>query len=199
MVSGIALEKSNLSLPSDSGRKEVEKRHNTSLPVGAAICRYWHCAKSFAAAHGLAAWCHGQSARRDPARLARAADHARQVVTSGTDDAVSLAYAGFALVLSRTDVEGGVAAVSRATEISPNSVTVLTRSAVANALAGHPVNRSFMAHSAISRPSITALRKDYSITSSAVATSACGTVGPNGIDVLVKMERAADGQGKPLH
>ena len=93
---------------------------------------------NYTAAHGLAAWCHGQSARRDPARLMRAVDHARQVVTSRTDDAVSLAYAGFALVLSKTDVEGGVAAVSRAMEISPNSVTVLTRSAVANALAGHP-------------------------------------------------------------
>src|SRR5580700_4762526 len=44
MVSGTALEKSNLSLPSDSGRREAERRHKTSLLLGTAICRYWPCA-----------------------------------------------------------------------------------------------------------------------------------------------------------
>jgi hypothetical protein len=41
-----------------------------------------------------------------------------------------------------------------------------------------------LTHHVISRPSITALRKVYSITSSAVARSVCGTPRPSALAVL---------------
>jgi TolB-like protein/class 3 adenylate cyclase len=92
---------------------------------------------NYAAARGLAAWCHGQRIRRDPSAPNRALEHANRVVASLTDDAIALALAGFALALA-TKLDAALAAASRVMEINPNSATVLTRSALVNALAGYP-------------------------------------------------------------
>jgi hypothetical protein len=46
------------------------------------------------------------------------------------------------------------------------------------------LNRSKMTHSVISGPSVTAVRKAYSITSSAATSRVCGTVNPSALAVL---------------
>ncbi len=94
---------------------------------------------SYVAAHAIAGWCRLQRTRfggRDPKEWSDAVENARKVIASGTDDAVSLAFAGFTLIFDGRH-DAALDAVARAVELNPNSAVVLGRSAVVNALAGN--------------------------------------------------------------
>ena len=59
-----------------------------------------------------------------------------KLIASGTDDAVSLVFAGFTLVMDGRH-DAALDAVARAVELNPNSALVLARSAIVNAIAGN--------------------------------------------------------------
>jgi len=79
----------------------------------------------FASAYGMASWCY---ARRKGSRwmvdrvqeTAETARLARCVAELGWDDAIALAWGGFALAYVAHDVEGGAALIDRALRLNPN-------------------------------------------------------------------------------
>jgi TolB-like protein/Tfp pilus assembly protein PilF len=94
---------------------------------------------SYGVAHGIAAWCCIQvygRATSDPKYREAAIRHARAALTSGTDDATALAFAGFVLGILERDKHLALGAAERALALNPNSAIAYARSAYVNAFAG---------------------------------------------------------------
>ncbi len=94
---------------------------------------------SYGVAHGIAAWCCIQiygRATLEPKYRESAIRHARAALTSGTDDATALAFAGFVLGILERDKHLALGAVERALALNPNSALAYGRSAYVNAFAG---------------------------------------------------------------
>jgi len=80
----------------------------------------------YAHAHALMSMAYGQILRSasDPEReqaRAKSVTHARRALEVAGDDSTSLAYAGFALLVTEQDVDGARAALDRAVALNPNS------------------------------------------------------------------------------
>jgi adenylate cyclase len=96
---------------------------------------------NFAVALGLKAWCHLNAYLRswagddDTERIAgeRAA---RQALASGQDDSTALASGGFVVSLLARDYDAGLAALSRAAMLNPNSALAFGASALVHCFAG---------------------------------------------------------------
>ena len=94
----------------------------------------------YAAAHGLAAFCHEVCftwGNRRPADRAAAVHHARAVLASGTDDATALSNAGAIIGILERDYDTGRAALDDALSHNPNSVQALAFSARWHSFFGH--------------------------------------------------------------
>jgi tetratricopeptide (TPR) repeat protein len=94
----------------------------------------------YAAAHALLAWSHELCFARDgfdESHRIAAVKHARATVGSNTDDATTLAIAGFVLALLGRDSEASIAAIDRALSLNASSATALYLAAQAHGLAGH--------------------------------------------------------------
>jgi adenylate cyclase len=95
---------------------------------------------NYAAAHALLAWSHELCFARDgldEAHRSAAIGHARATIAGNTDDAATLAIAGFVLALLGKDREASLAAIDRALSLNASSATALYLAAQAHALAGH--------------------------------------------------------------
>jgi adenylate cyclase len=95
---------------------------------------------NYAAAHGIAAWCHFQRVgrgSRDPGDREAAVRHARAVVAAGSDDATALAFAAFVIAIVERDYDIALGAAAQALALNSNSAVALARSAYVNAFAGH--------------------------------------------------------------
>jgi TolB-like protein len=93
------------------------------------------CDPDFAAAYGMAAWCHfwrmvnGWMADRAE-EVAEASRLAAKAADLGKDDAVALAFGGMALGMTTSDVEAGLAHIDRALALNPNLATAWTASGI---------------------------------------------------------------------
>lgn len=100
----------------------------------------------YTAAHGLAAWFHGNWATTVPGHSqgsafvqnarSRALKHARAVLGPDTDDSLALAFSGFALALHERDYDVALDAIKRALALTPNAPMVLSLAALVEAFAG---------------------------------------------------------------
>ena len=78
----------------------------------------------YAAAHGLAAWCHQQRFvryTRDPADREAALRHARAALATGADDPAALALSALVVAISDRDYATASSALGRALAINPSS------------------------------------------------------------------------------
>ena len=96
--------------------------------------------RSYAAAHGLAAWAYQQRFQRGgalniPDREA-GIHHARTALSLDTDDTTALTLSGFALASLDRDLQAGIRAIDKAVLHNPNSAQALGYSAVVNSLLG---------------------------------------------------------------
>jgi adenylate cyclase len=92
----------------------------------------------YAAAHALTAWCHEWRFTRGGFHEAdRSASlvHARAAIASNTDDAATLAIAGFAMTFLAREREAAISALDRAVALNPSCATALYLSAHAHAMA----------------------------------------------------------------
>ncbi|HJQ55303.1 MAG TPA: hypothetical protein VJ890_00265 [Vineibacter sp.] len=93
------------------------------------------CDRDFAAAYGMAAWCHfwrmvnGWMTDR-AGEVAEAGRLAVKAAELGKDDAVALTFGGMALGMTTSDVEGGLAHVDRALALNPNLASAWTASGI---------------------------------------------------------------------
>jgi adenylate cyclase len=93
----------------------------------------------YAAAHGLAAWCHQQRFvryTRDPADREAALRHARAALATGTDDPAALALGALVVAISERDYATASGAVRRALAINPSSALGWGVAAIVSAFAG---------------------------------------------------------------
>jgi adenylate cyclase len=117
----------------------------TSMPDGAAIAiRLLEEALAidphYVAAHALLAWCHEwRFARAGFGEVDKAAglNHARWVIGSSTDDAASLAIAGFVTILLNGGHEVALNAIDRALASNPSCATALYLAAQVHSIVGH--------------------------------------------------------------
>ena len=98
------------------------------------------CEPTYAAAHGLLAWCHEQrylrGGLRDEARH-DALVHARAAIEAGSDDAMALAMGGFVVgILERGEYETGLEAIDRSMALSPSSALAFGFSSIIRAWMG---------------------------------------------------------------
>jgi TolB-like protein len=107
---------------------------STKTSIGEAL-RLFHRAidldSQFAAAYGMAAWCHvrrkGSRWATDPAQEAReAARLVGKALEFGRDDAVALASAGYSLAYVVGDLDQGSAMIEQAIAINPNLAAALS-------------------------------------------------------------------------
>lgn len=78
----------------------------------------------YAEAHGLAAWCRQQRflwGGQDPADRTAALDHAAKAAASGTDDATTLAFAAFAIIVLANDLDAAMPMIAHALAHNPSS------------------------------------------------------------------------------
>jgi tetratricopeptide (TPR) repeat protein len=92
-------------------------------------------------AAAYAAWCHEQSVVRGwptarPGDVEEAIRLVREVLRSDTDDENALAVAGFVLFRLSDDIDTGLRALRRATELNPNNAFVAMNAGWANIFAG---------------------------------------------------------------
>ncbi len=107
---------------------------------------------NYAAAHALLAWCHEIFFSRDgfgAADKAAGIEHARAVISSGTDDATALAIAGFAIFMLGKDHEAGLTAVERALSLNASCATALYFGSIIHAFAGHAAEATSSANRAL--------------------------------------------------
>ena len=95
----------------------------------------------FMPAAAYAAWCHEQSVVRGwptarPGDAEEAVRLVREVLRSDTDDENALSLAGFVLFRLSEDVDAGLRALRRATELNPNNAFVAMNAGWANIFAG---------------------------------------------------------------
>jgi TolB-like protein len=107
---------------------------STKTSINEAL-RLFHCAidldPQFAAAYGMAAWCHvrrkGSRWATDPAQEAgEAARLVAKALEFGRDDAVALASAGYSLAYVLGDLHQGSAVLERAVAMNPNFAAALS-------------------------------------------------------------------------
>jgi TolB-like protein len=107
---------------------------STKTSISEAL-RLFHCAidldPQFAAAYGMAAWCHvrrkGSRWATDPAQEAgEAARLVGKALEFGRDDAVALASAGYSLAYVVGDLDQGSAVLERAVAMNPNFAAALS-------------------------------------------------------------------------
>jgi TolB-like protein/Flp pilus assembly protein TadD len=94
---------------------------------------------AYAAAHGIAAWCHEQLYNRTGFKeenKAAALRHAQAAITHGGDDATALCMAGFTLAMVARDNETGLNAIDRALALNTSYATGFAFSAIVRAFAG---------------------------------------------------------------
>lgn len=94
---------------------------------------------TYAAAHGLAAWCHEQlyyrAGFRDENKTA-VLRHAAAAISHGGDDSTALMFAGFAISLTVGDHQAAINAVDRALALNPSYAAGYAFSAMVRVLAG---------------------------------------------------------------
>jgi adenylate cyclase len=93
----------------------------------------------YAAAHGLAAWCHQQRFvryTRDPVDREAALRHARAALATGADDPAALALGALVVAISERDYATASGAVGRALAINPSSALGWGVAAIVSAFAG---------------------------------------------------------------
>ena len=94
---------------------------------------------TYAAAHGLAAWCHEQlyyrAGFRDENKTA-VLRHAAAAISHGGDNSTALMFAGFAISLTVGDHQAAINAVDRALALNPSYAAGYAFSAMVRALAG---------------------------------------------------------------
>ncbi|HTZ68308.1 MAG TPA: LysR family transcriptional regulator [Roseiarcus sp.] len=103
-------------------------------------------------AHALAAWCHELCFTRDgfdKTRSSAALHHARLAMSANSDDANTLAVAGFVAPFCGAPREAGLATVDRASAMNPSCATALYLGAQAHALAGHSLEAAALAGRAL--------------------------------------------------
>jgi len=117
---------------------------NTVVEAGAAIALLDEAIRldpEYPYAHALIATAHGQIYRsatgsgREASRL-KAVAHARRALAIGSDDSVTLASAGFMLLVADQDVAGARAALDKAVALNSNSALALGRRALVLAMLG---------------------------------------------------------------
>jgi adenylate cyclase len=94
---------------------------------------------NYAAAHGLAAWCHQQRFvryTRDPTDREAALRHARAALATGADDPTALALGALVVAISERDYATASGAVGRALAINPSSALGWGVAAIVSAFAG---------------------------------------------------------------
>jgi TolB-like protein len=96
----------------------------------------------FAAAHGMAAWCHMQRYRNGwmsdlPQGRRETRQLAMRAIELGRDDAIALTTAGSALAQVVHELDTGIALTDRARELNPNLATAWSSSAWLNGYAGN--------------------------------------------------------------
>jgi TolB-like protein len=94
----------------------------------------------YAAAHGLAAWCHQQRFvryTRDPADREAALRHARAALATGADDPAALALGALVVAISECDYATASGAVERALAINPSSALGWGVAAIVSAYVGN--------------------------------------------------------------
>jgi adenylate cyclase len=96
---------------------------------------------NYVEAHGLAAWCHIQRIWAETAQsandLASAHAHAKAVMSTGSDDAATLAFAANAYARATRDYETAVQMIEHALSQNPSSAHAQTVGAMVNCWAGH--------------------------------------------------------------
>jgi adenylate cyclase len=93
----------------------------------------------YAAAHGLAAWCHQQlfvRHTRDPADREAALRHARSALAAGTDEPSALALGALVVAISERDYATASGALERALAINPSSAISWGVAAIIKAFVG---------------------------------------------------------------
>ena len=93
----------------------------------------------YAAAHGLAAWCHEQLYNRLGFRVENktgALDHAAAAIAHGGDDATALCLAGFTIAMVGRDHEAALSAIDRSLALNTSYATGFAFSAIVRAFAG---------------------------------------------------------------
>jgi TolB-like protein/class 3 adenylate cyclase len=117
---------------------------NTVVEAGAAIALLDEALRldpEYAYAHALVAAVHGMIYRsaagseREPARL-QAVAHARRALAIGSDESVTLASAGFILLIADQDVACARAALDKAVALNSNCALALGRRALVLAMVG---------------------------------------------------------------
>jgi adenylate cyclase len=93
----------------------------------------------YAAAHGIAAWCHEQLYNRAgflTENKTAGLDHAAAAIAHGGDDPTALCMAGFAIAMIARDPETGLGAIDRSLELNTSYATGFAFSAIVRAFAG---------------------------------------------------------------
>jgi len=93
----------------------------------------------YAAAHGLAAYCHLRGfawGNLDDAARGTAVRHARSVLSTDTDDATALAFSGLAVGFLARDFDAGTSAIEKALVLNPNSAQAFCLGAALNSFVG---------------------------------------------------------------
>jgi len=94
---------------------------------------------TYAAAHGIAAWCHEQLYHRTGFReenKAAALRHGASAIAHGADDATALCMAGFAIAMVSRDYEAGISTIDRSLALNTSYATGFAFSAILRAFAG---------------------------------------------------------------
>jgi tetratricopeptide (TPR) repeat protein len=119
---------------------------NTPGEVGSAIrplTKALRLDPDYAYAHALMAIAHAQiyrSATEGQRQEAQetATEHARRAIALGADDSLTLANAGFVLLIVSQDAGAALIALKTAVALNPNSATALTYSSLVLAMTGEP-------------------------------------------------------------
>jgi len=105
----------------------------------------------YAAAHALLALCHMLRYARagfNPADRSAALEHAHAAIADSTDDATTVAAAGFAMLFSE-EQDAGIGEIDRALSLNPSCATALYLGAQVHAIAGHGEIATFLADRAL--------------------------------------------------
>ena len=95
---------------------------------------------NYAAAHAFIAWCHEICFMRgghNEADKMAGLRHAQTAIASGTDDATTLAVAGFVIAILSKDHKAALSVIERALSLNPSSATALYWGAIIYASSGN--------------------------------------------------------------
>jgi len=94
----------------------------------------------YAAAHGLAAFCHQRGfgwSDLNETEKAMAIHHARAVLSMDTDEATTLAFSAYVIGILEGDFDTARSAIEKAIALNPNSALAYSLGATVNSFAGH--------------------------------------------------------------